>query len=54
MALKDEILEEILKEYKKPEDLIGRDGIPRISNFIQDYLNIHTCIYRRGHLNVYN
>jgi putative transposase len=27
MAIKDEILEEILKEYKTPEDLIGKDGI---------------------------
>ena len=27
MAIKDEILEEILKEYKNPEDLIGKDGI---------------------------
>lgn len=27
MAIRDEILEEILKEYKNPEDLIGRDGI---------------------------
>lgn len=27
MAIRDEILEEILKEYKNPEDLIGKDGI---------------------------
>ena len=27
MAIRDEILEEILKEYKTPEDLIGTDGI---------------------------
>jgi len=27
MAIRDEILEEILKEYKSPEDLIGKDGI---------------------------
>jgi putative transposase len=27
MAIKDEILKEILKEYKNPEDLIGKDGI---------------------------
>lgn len=29
MAIRDEILEEILKEYKTPEDLIGKDGILR-------------------------
>ena len=27
MAIRDEILEELLKEYKNPEDLIGKDGI---------------------------
>jgi hypothetical protein len=27
MAIRDEILEEILKEYKNPQDLIGKDGI---------------------------
>ena len=27
MAIRDEILEEILKEYKTPDDLIGKDGI---------------------------
>jgi len=27
MAIRDEILEEILKEYKNLEDLIGKDGI---------------------------
>jgi putative transposase len=27
MAIRDEILEELLKEYKSPEDLIGKDGI---------------------------
>jgi len=27
MAIKDEILEELLKEYKNPEDLIGKDGL---------------------------
>lgn len=27
MAIKDEILEEIIKEYKNPEDLIGKNGI---------------------------
>ena len=27
MAIRDEILEEILKEYKNPEDPIGKDGI---------------------------
>jgi len=27
MAIKDEILEELLKDYKNPEDLIGKDGL---------------------------
>jgi putative transposase len=27
MAIKDELLDELLKEYKNPEDLIGKDGI---------------------------
>ncbi|HUN53519.1 MAG TPA: IS256 family transposase, partial [Smithella sp.] len=27
MAIREEILEELLKEYKKPEDLIGKDGL---------------------------
>lgn len=27
MAIRDEILEELLKEYKSPEDLMGKDGI---------------------------
>jgi len=27
MSIRDEILEEILREYKSPEDLIGKDGI---------------------------
>ena len=27
MTIRDEILEEILKDYKNPEDLIGKDGI---------------------------
>lgn len=27
MAIKDELLDELLKEYKSPEDLIGKDGI---------------------------
>jgi hypothetical protein len=27
MAIRDEILEKILKEYKNPEELIGKDGI---------------------------
>jgi putative transposase len=27
MAIRDEILEELLREYKSPEDLIGKDGI---------------------------
>ena len=27
MAIREEILEELLKEYKNPDDLIGRDGI---------------------------
>jgi hypothetical protein len=27
MAIRDEILEEILKEHKNTEDLIGKDGI---------------------------
>jgi transposase-like protein len=27
MAIRDEILEEILKEHKNPEDLMGKDGI---------------------------
>lgn len=27
MAIRDELLEELLKEYKNPEDLLGKDGI---------------------------
>ena len=27
MAIKDEILDQLLKGYKKPEDLLGEDGI---------------------------
>jgi putative transposase len=27
MAIRDEILKELLKEYKSPEELIGKDGI---------------------------
>lgn len=27
MAIKDELLDELLKDYKNPEDLIGKDGI---------------------------
>jgi len=27
MAIREEILEEILKDYKNPEDLIGKDGL---------------------------
>jgi putative transposase len=27
MAIKDEVLEELLKDYKNPEDLIGKDGL---------------------------
>lgn len=27
MAIRDELLEELLKEYKNPEDLVGKDGI---------------------------
>ena len=27
MPIKDELLDELLKEYKNPEDLIGKDGI---------------------------
>jgi putative transposase len=27
MAIKEELLDELLKEYKNPEDLIGKDGI---------------------------
>ena len=27
MAIRDELLEELLKEYKTPEDLVGKDGI---------------------------
>jgi len=27
MTIRDEILEEILKDYKNTEDLIGKDGI---------------------------
>ena len=27
MAIRDEVLEEILKEYKNPEDLFGKDGL---------------------------
>jgi len=27
MAIRDELLEELLKEYKNPEDLFGKDGI---------------------------
>lgn len=30
MAIRDEILDEILKEYKNPEDLIGKDGILKL------------------------
>jgi len=26
MPIKDELLDELLKEYKNPEDLIGKDG----------------------------
>jgi putative transposase len=27
MAIKPEILEELLKEYKNPHDLLGKDGL---------------------------
>jgi len=27
MAIREEILEELLKDYKNPEDLIGKDGL---------------------------
>lgn len=27
MPIKDEILEELLKDYKNPEDLLGKDGL---------------------------
>ena len=27
MAIRDELIEELLKEYKNPEDFIGKDGI---------------------------
>lgn len=27
MPIKEELLDELLKEYKNPEDLIGKDGI---------------------------
>ena len=27
MAIRDELLDELLKEYKNPEDLFGKDGI---------------------------
>jgi putative transposase len=27
VPIKDELLDELLKEYKNPEDLIGKDGI---------------------------
>jgi putative transposase len=27
MAITDEVLNELLKEYQKPEDLSGKDGI---------------------------
>ncbi len=27
MTIKKEVLDELLKNYKKPEDLIGKDGI---------------------------
>ena len=26
MAIKDELLDELLADYKNPEDLLGRDG----------------------------
>ena len=28
MPIKEELLDELLKEYKNPEDLIGKDGCP--------------------------
>ena len=27
MAIKDELLDELLADYKNPEDLLGRDGV---------------------------
>lgn len=27
MAIRDELIEELLKEYKNPQDLVGKDGI---------------------------
>jgi len=27
MPIKDELLEELLKDYKNPEDLLGKDGL---------------------------
>jgi putative transposase len=27
MAIRDELIEELLKEYKNPKDLVGKDGI---------------------------
>lgn len=27
MAIREEILDELMKEYRKPEDLLGKDGI---------------------------
>jgi len=27
MAIRDELIEDLLKEYKNPQDLVGKDGI---------------------------